>query len=600
MDARETVTDRVAGAAALIQSDFMAGEHGNFEVVANVADPSGCRTAAPCIRHYFHINDDFASPWLPAQVVAYTGKSQKVCQLTGDDDREWGYPTVNRTTQHEIWGTDLGQPVEHNGRIFYFFGDTVTTRPKEQDNWNHDSYASSTDYTPEDCLHLDFLTEDGSDRFRALTIPGVSMEAFETPTGGFSANGNLYVFASSRWNGQYHTRSVLARSRDDGRTFARMGDVSNGKFINISPVVVDSARWPDLPTPGQGVLLWASGRYRGSNVYLAYLPLDRVDGNPRPFLHYLTGVSPVTGRPNWDDDSGEDKALPLFDQPCVGELSVTWNPHLRRWLMLYNCDNPRGINYRTASQPWGPWSEPGVLFDPRTDGGYCHFMHDGGANCDRVSDPNREDVDGGEYGPYVIPSLTTATATETTIYYTLSTWNPYEVMLMRATLSRNQIPVAELPIFVDALAPGWQDWSWDTIRADVTEPRRGGASALAVTHTAPWAGLYFHADPAINTAGYSDLRFWIHGGSIGGQQIVIKLNNSDAHTFPVTATADAWMLVDAPLSALGNPATISDIYWQDAAGAAQPTYYLDDIALVGDSDAPPTLPLTSFLPLITH
>ena len=178
------------------------------------------------------------------------GKSQKVCQLTGDTDREWGYPTVNRTTQHEIWGTDLGQPVEHNGRIFYFFGDTVTTRPKDQDNWNHDSYASSTDYTPEDCLHLDFLTEDGSDRFRALTIPGVSLEAFETPTGGFSANGNLYVFASSRWNGQYHTRSVLARSRDNGLTFTRMGDVSNDKFINISPVVVDSARWPDLPIAG--------------------------------------------------------------------------------------------------------------------------------------------------------------------------------------------------------------------------------------------------------------------------------------------------------------------------------------------------------------
>jgi sugar lactone lactonase YvrE len=35
-----------------------------------------------------------------------------------------------------------------------------------------------------------------------------------------------------------------------------------------------------------------------------------------------------------------------------------------------------------------------------------------------------------------------------------------------------------------------------------------------------------------------------------------------------------------PLSALGNPATIDRINWQDATGAAQPTYYLDDIAVL--------------------
>lgn len=148
--------------------------------------------------------------------------------------------------------------------------------------------------------------------------------------------------------------------------------------------------------------------------------------------------------------------------------------------------------------------------------------------------------------------------------------------------------VSDQTIYADTLASGWQDWSWDTTRAAATTPRHGGASALAVTHTAAWGGLYFHADPAVNTAGFTYLRFWIHGGATGGQRIEIKLNGSGVHTFSVTAAANAWTQVDAPLGSLGNPATISDIYWQDATGGAQPTYYLDDIALTSASGPTPT------------
>lgn len=135
-------------------------------------------------------------------------------------------------------------------------------------------------------------------------------------------------------------------------------------------------------------------------------------------------------------------------------------------------------------------------------------------------------------------------------------------------------------IYADALAAGWQDWSWNTNRAAVATPRHGGASALAVTHTAAWGGLYFHANTPMNTAGYTHLRFWIHGGSSGGQRIVVVLNGSGAQTFAVTAPANTWKVIKAPLNSLGNPTAIGDIYWQDAAGRAQPTYYLDDIALI--------------------
>ncbi len=87
-----------------------------------------------------------------------------------------------------------------------------------------------------------------------------------------------------------------------------------------------------------------------------------------------------------------------------------------------------------------------MIFDPNVDGGYCHFMHAAGnANCDVVSDPNRGDEYGGEYGPYIIPSLTTGSTGRTTIYYLLSTWNPYEAHLMRATL---RVPLFQIVDYI--------------------------------------------------------------------------------------------------------------------------------------------------------
>jgi hypothetical protein len=89
-----------------------------------------------------------------------------------------------------------------------------------------------------------------------------------------------------------------------------------------------------------------------------------------------------------------------------------------------------------ADHPWGPWSEPFTIFEPWRDGGYCHFMHTNWEhqNCDNVHDEGREYAWGGEYGPYQFDQMATGGNGETTIYYTMSTWNPYTVVLMKSTL----------------------------------------------------------------------------------------------------------------------------------------------------------------------
>jgi hypothetical protein len=409
-------------------------------------------------------------------LVGQPARTQKICQLTGEFDRERQQPTINRTETNNnlrLRGTDLGASFEHNGRIYFLFGDTHPSdrpfdpsrryNPNEPRPFNGDSIAWTTDTDPEQCLHLNFLRAPDrgylSPKVRVLSFPPtfLSLGGFEVPTGGFSANGRMYVFFTTDNSDQnVMGRSVLARLVDESQNlFTYLYDVSCrpgvvpcavpdvGKFINISPVIVNNADIPGLPqSTGQGLLLWGSGRYRESSPYLAYLPLGAVED--RRMLRYYAGIDARTGRPVWSSE--ESQAVKLFDQDCIGELSVTWNLFLRKWLMLYNCGNPRGINYRVADQPWGPWSPPAVLFDPWCDRGHCHFMHAGGdlSNCDsvddemfrRATDPPRSRVrePGGEYGPYVISRFTKGDATSTTIYYLMSTWNPYQVVLMKSTL----------------------------------------------------------------------------------------------------------------------------------------------------------------------
>ncbi len=61
----------------------------------------------------------------PTAAFPQPGATQKVCQLTGENDKETGLPTLNRTaSRHGFWGTDLGSSFEHEGRLFFLFGDT--------------------------------------------------------------------------------------------------------------------------------------------------------------------------------------------------------------------------------------------------------------------------------------------------------------------------------------------------------------------------------------------------------------------------------------------------------------------------------------------
>ena len=360
-----------------------------------------------------------------------SGSSRKICQLTGDFDRERDEPTLNETFQrYSVQGTDLGSSLVHEGRTYFFFGDTVGLSFGSL--FGADSIAFTTDIDPDNCLSLQFVAS-ASGLFRPTLVPGVSLGSFEVPTGGFSANGSMYVFfTTDHTSFKTMGRSLLAQSTNHARNFTHLDDFSRDKFINVAPVVVENGAIPGLPeSSGKGVLLWGSGVYRLSDPYLAYVPLNRVEDQNS--FRYYAGLN-ENGTTRWS--TMEAEAIPLFNQGCLGELSVAWNPYLHKWLMLYNCRSPRGINFRVADSPWGPWSAPQVLFNGWRDEGYCHFMHASWLSrwCDTVNDFGRGFTWGGAYGPYMLPAFFKGDKNTSTIYYVMSTWNPYQVVLMKSTL----------------------------------------------------------------------------------------------------------------------------------------------------------------------
>lgn len=166
-----------------------------------------------------------------------------------------------------------------------------------------------------------------------------------------------------------------------------------------------------------------------------------------------------------------------------------------------------------------------------------------------------------------------------------------------APLAGGRASAAPQAIYADGLAASWVDYSWATVNLQAGAPVHAGAHSIAVTYGA-WQGLFLH-HPGVSTAGFSKLRFFIHGGGAGGQQLnlyaVRASDGQNEHGPSVAITppgANSWSQAEVALTSLGAAnTTITGLVWQDATGGSQPVLYIDDIALV--SDESPDGPLLS-------
>lgn len=424
------------------------------------------------------------------------GMSEKVCQLTGDVDWETGRPTAARTLANfGLDATDLGYPVEHVGKLILLFGDSWPPPHgggAEGEIPPDDAVGLTTRREPPGndgkCLELRIHDKPAPPRtFAPATIVGpikIKQGFFNVPSGGVSVGGELFGFFWTDHCGSPNRldpspdaplarpnanqkcpesdgrnsigRGVLARSDDDGRSFYGVVPMPAG-FVYATAV---NSRLPvGLPEDQRlGVYIFGVPRYRASVPYLAQARIESL-GDPATWRFFVGRAE--NGQPRWASrkqwtPGASDGSPPAAWRPpgeaeifapvaeagrCIGEFSISWNAPLHLWLMLYNCR--REILARVAPAPWGPWSVPTVILGPDDKLGCRLFMTADGCGNRRDFWPGKhvdgKFVAGGTYAPYVLNRYTTAADGEgpgrgSTIYWVVSTWNPYEVLVMRTTL----------------------------------------------------------------------------------------------------------------------------------------------------------------------
>jgi pantoate kinase len=151
----------------------------------------------------------------------------------------------------------------------------------------------------------------------------------------------------------------------------------------------------------------------------------------------------------------------------------------------------------------------------------------------------------------------------------------------------------ELPIYLEALAPSWQNWSWDgTYNFADTGQVYAGSFSIGATITQAYGGLSVRHDPGIPGSSYASIVFWVHGGSSGVRQLQVTVQTMDSggETIgsPFSAPAGQWTQVVVPLSALGSPSTVKRINIKDNSGGPQPTFYVDNVCLSTSLTPTPT------------
>lgn len=132
------------------------------------------------------------------------------------------------------------------------------------------------------------------------------------------------------------------------------------------------------------------------------------------------------------------------------------------------------VYLRTAPNPWGPWSRAIEIYNPyarptNARDGFCYELHfdEGNTNapvrlasgdnfsCGKLNDSvaavlnatlSSTTARGADYGAGILGGFTRNTDRGTEFYWTVSTWVPYRVMLMKSTLSENDRPISGLQV----------------------------------------------------------------------------------------------------------------------------------------------------------
>ena len=152
-------------------------------------------------------------------------------------------------------------------------------------------------------------------------------------------------------------------------------------------------------------------------------------------------------------------------------------------------------------------------------------------------------------------------------------------------------------VYDNALGPGFQNFSWAVVNLNNANPVHSPAASISYEPDA-FQGLYFFSSTVRSFANFNGLRFWVHGGTAGNQNITInfQLGQTVVHSRNLNLivsggnlAAGAWREAFFPFTGAGAPTGSFDgIILQDGTGGNQGVVYVDDVVIEGDPPPPPS------------
>jgi hypothetical protein len=341
----------------------------------------------------------------PAPAPAAPPGTSLVGWVTGPDSPN---DTLGRFA---ISGTDLGIMWDNGARqVLMAFGDTSGYCSVPGHQWRYNTLMRSQDGSLANTISVanSPLWARGISKQIINTTRWAPSETGIIPTAGISVGGKQYLnyMSIKSWdaNGAWTTNySAVAVSPDNGEHWGvypgtvrtpRPDDVPGARFLQGNENFQQGA----FLKPGPGdpyIYSFGTPAGRGGSAFLA-----------RVLPSYLPDL---TKYQYWNSDSNSwvptnpAAATPVLPGP-VGEMSAQYNTYLRQYLALY-CNGANDVVMRTAPAPQGPWGPEQLLV------------------------PSGQ-FPGGIYAPFLHPW-----STGRELYFNLSEWQAYNVMLMKTVLA---------------------------------------------------------------------------------------------------------------------------------------------------------------------
>jgi hypothetical protein len=334
-----------------------------------------------------------------------------------------GPDSPNETiTRFAITGTDLGIMWDNgdpaNRQVLMAFGDTYGYCSVRGQQWRYntlfrsqDGALSKTVAVPNGVLANSYS---GSPMLRPgiskAILPGVKWAPTEKgmiPTAGISVGNTQYLNYMSikswdgdgRWTTNY---SAIAVSPDNGEHWGVYPD-------SVRPAAPDSVANVRYVPGNENFQQGAFLRPGSGDPYLYSFGTPSGRGGPAFVARVLPGGVPDLRRYEYWSSAqnawipgNPEAATPVIPAP-VSEMSAQYNTYLKQYLVLYG-NGANDIVARTAPAPQGPWGPEQLLV-------------------------RSWDFPGGIYAPYLHPW-----STGKELYYNLSLWSAYNVMLMKTVL----------------------------------------------------------------------------------------------------------------------------------------------------------------------